>query len=215
MTARHRLLDRRDAALLVIDVQRRINDAMADQGHLIRVTTLVDACRYLEVPIIATEQYPKGLGSTVDVLAARLPEQPLIKETFSCARDRAVHDALTASGCRQLVAVGIEAHVCVLQTVLDLLDGGYQVHVPHDAVNSRRGSDRSWAMYRMAEAGAAITSTESALFELLERCATDDFRTVSKMIREIPVEDREESGARSGASRTSAGLPGGLGGGGS
>ncbi len=85
------------------------------------------------------------------------------------------------------MVTGIETHVCVLQTVLDLLAAGYQVHVPHDAVNSRRPTDKEWALRRMETAGAVITSTESALFELLERCDTDDFKIVAKLIKRIPV----------------------------
>jgi len=82
---------------------------------------------------------------------------------------------------------GIETHVCVLQTALDLTNLGYEVHVPHDAVNSRRPADKEWALHRMAAAGATITATESALFELLERCDTTDFKTVAKLIKKLPV----------------------------
>jgi nicotinamidase-related amidase len=85
------------------------------------------------------------------------------------------------------VVTGIEAHVCVLQTALDLLGDGHEVFVPHDAVNSRRLADKEWALHRMAMAGAVITSTESALFELVERCDTADFKTVAKLIKRIPV----------------------------
>jgi len=87
-----------------------------------------------------------------------------------------------------VIVTGIEAHVCVLQTVIDLLDDGFEVHVPHDAVNSRRPSDKHWALHRMSSAGAVITSTESALFELLKRCGTDEFRAVSKLVKQLPVE---------------------------
>ena len=95
--------------------------------------------------------------------------------------------ALEDSGREQIIVTGIEAHVCVLQTALDLLNAGYEVFVPHDAVNSRRKADRKWALRRMASAGAVITTTESALFELLERCDTAEFKTVAKLIKRIPV----------------------------
>jgi isochorismate hydrolase len=88
---------------------------------------------------------------------------------------------------QQIIVTGIETHVCVLQTAIDLLNAGYEVHVPHDAVNSRRPADKEWALHRMAQAGATITSTESTLFELLERCDTADFKTVAKLIKKIPV----------------------------
>jgi nicotinamidase-related amidase len=150
---------------------------------------LVDAARVLGVPVVATEQYPKGLGPTVDDLARRLPDAAIVKMTFSCAREPEAGQAVKTTGRRQVLVTGIEAHVCVLQTVIDLLDDGFEVHVPHDAVNSRRPSDTRWALHRMAAAGAVVTSTESALFELLERCGTDEFKVVSKLVKQLPVED--------------------------
>jgi len=188
MAAPHSLLARNDTALLVIDVQQRIDGVMADRSHRSRLAVLVDACTALGVPVIATEQYPKGLGATVDDLAARLPNAAIVKETFSCAREPQARHAVQATGRRQVIVTGIEAHVCVLQTVLDLLGEGLEVHVPHDAINSRRPSDKRWALHRMAAAGAVVTSTESALFELLERCGTDEFRAVSKLVKELPVD---------------------------
>jgi nicotinamidase-related amidase len=181
------LLERDRAALLVIDVQERINAVMTDQNHLARTEVLVEACRGLEVPVLASEQYPQGLGPTVDSLAALLGDALPGKLTFSCARDDDLRQAVADSGRKQIIVTGIETHVCVLQTALDLLAAGYEVHVPHDAVNSRRPADKQWALHRMAAAGAVITSTESALFELLERCDTAEFKTVAKLIKRIPV----------------------------
>jgi len=181
------LLDRSNAALLVIDVQDRINGVMADQGHVPRLITLVEGCSTLEVPVIATEQYPKGLGGTVTDLAGCLPDSPIVKDTFSCMREPVARAAITGVERQQVIVTGIETHVCVLQTVIDLVEDGFEVHVPHDAVNSRRPADKDWALHRMIAAGATITSTESALFELLEVSGTDNFRTVSKLIREIPI----------------------------
>lgn len=180
------LLERSSAVLLVIDVQERINAVMTDQGHLPRIEVLIEACRALGVPVIGSEQYPKGLGPTVEPLAALLGEIPA-KDSFSCARDAGLREQLAATGRPQVIVTGIETHVCVLQTALDLLDAGYRVHVPHDAVNSRRAADRHWALERMQAAGAQITATESALFELLERCDTDDFKTVARLVKKLPV----------------------------
>jgi hypothetical protein len=187
MTHRSSLLRRDDAMLLVIDVQDKINAVMVNQDHLSRIEVLVEACQGLEVPVLASEQYPQGLGPTVQSLATLLGDTPPAKLTFSCARDTGLRAAIEASARQQIVVTGIEAHVCVLQTALDLLSEGYEVFVPHDAVNSRRPADRQWALQRMAAAGATITSTESALFELLERCDTSDFKTVAKLIKRIPV----------------------------
>jgi nicotinamidase-related amidase len=181
------LLQKENAALLVIDVQERINAVMADQGHIPRLEVLVEACHGLEVPVIGSEQYPQGLGPTVETLATALGQTPASKLTFSCSRDDVLRGAIDRSGRQQIIVTGIETHVCVLQTVLDLLNLGFEVHVPHDAVNSRRPADKEWALHRMAAAGATITSTESALFELLERCDTADFKTVAKLIKRIPV----------------------------
>jgi len=181
------LVERDRAALLVIDVQDRINAVMSCQSHLLRVEVLVEACRGLDVPVLASEQYPQGLGPTVESLATILGETPPGKLTFSCARDEGLRKAVEDSGRKQIIVTGIEAHVCVLQTAIDLIHAGYEVHVPHDAVNSRRPADKAWALHRMAAAGATITATESALFELLERCDSTDFKTVAKLIKRIPV----------------------------
>jgi nicotinamidase-related amidase len=181
------LLNRSTAILLVIDVQERINSVMTDQSHIPRLEVLVEACRALGVPVIGSEQYPKGLGGTVEPLATLLGETPAAKNTFSCVRDSGLREAIAAAGRTQVIVTGIETHVCVLSTALDLIDAGYRVHVPHDAVNSRRDADKDWALERLQQAGATITSTESALFELLERCDTDDFKTVAKLVKKLPV----------------------------
>jgi nicotinamidase-related amidase len=181
------LLKRENAALLVIDVQKRINAVMADQGHLPRLEVLIEACREIGVPVLASEQYPQGLGPTVDSLRNFLGDDLPAKLTFSCVRDDGLRKLVGVSGRKQIIVTGIETHVCVLQTALDLLEAGYDVFVPHDAVNSRRPADKEWALHRMASAGAIITSTESALFELLERCDTSDFKTVAKLIKKIPI----------------------------
>jgi nicotinamidase-related amidase len=194
MSDQVQLLCRDEAALLVIDVQERINAVMASQGHVPRIAALIEAFRSLGRPVLVSEQYPKGLGSTVAGLGDLLepsspsPAAPLVKDTFSCVRDAGILAALDELAPRQVVVTGIEAHVCVVSTVLDLLRAGYEVHVPHDAVCSRRIPDRDWALHRMASAGASITTTESVLFELVERCGTDDFRTVAALVKTIPVE---------------------------
>ena len=180
-------LNAQTTALLLIDVQERINGVMVDQSHLSRQEVLLEAFGVLDLPVITTEQYPKGLGATVPDLADRLPSPAIEKLTFSCARQPEAMQAIKATNRKQIVVTGIETHVCVLQTALDLLEQGFEVHVPHDAVNSRRASDKEWALHRMLAAGAVVTATESALFELLERCGTDQFKAVSRLIKNIPV----------------------------
>ena len=181
------LLEQKSAVLLVIDVQERINTVMTDQSHMPRIEVLIEACRVLDVPVIGSEQYPKGLGATVEPLAGLLGETPAAKDTFSCARDTALREEIAATGRSQVIVTGIETHVCVLSTAIDLVEAGYRVHVPHDAVNSRRAADKFWALERMQQSGAAITATESALFELLERCDSDEFKTVAKLVKKLPV----------------------------
>lgn len=174
--------------LVVIDVQERINAVMTDQAHLPRISVLHRAFRALGLPVLVTEQYPKGLGPTVPALAELLESPPLVKDTFSAARDQGFMEALEPLRPHRIVVTGIETHVCVTQTALDLIHAGFQVQVPHDAVCSRRPRDKEWALRRLATAGAVITSTESALFELLDRCDTDDFKAVSKLVKELPVD---------------------------
>lgn len=194
MDHRASLLGREHALLLVIDVQERINKVMASQGHVPRIEALIQAFCGLERPVIISEQYPKGLGPTVPEIAAliRPPDRSALpvhtKDTFSCARDARLIEALQQHEPSQVVVTGIEAHVCVAATALDLLAAGYQVHVPHDAVCSRRSKDLEWALHRMAAAGAVITTTESALFELVERCGTDAFKLVAGLVKTVPVE---------------------------
>ncbi len=173
--------------LVIIDVQERINAVMADQVHIPRITVLHRAFTTLGLPVLVTEQYPKGLGPTVPELARLLDAPPLVKDTFSCARDEAFLSALEKHRPHRVLVTGIEAHVCVAQTVLDLLHAGYQVQVPHDAVRSRRKADMKWALRRLQAAGAVVTSTESALFELLDSCTSPHFKAVSALVKELPV----------------------------
>lgn len=180
-------LERERSLVLLVDVQERINGVMADQGHVPRLEVLLAAAEVLHIPVVTTEQYPKGLGPTLSSLSRSLPNPALEKDTFSCARDPQILAALTASDRSQIVVTGIESHVCVLQTVLDLRQRALTVHIPHDAVNSRRVEDKRWALERMIGAGAVVTSTESILFEWLDRCGTPEFKTVSKMLKAIPV----------------------------
>jgi len=180
-------LKTRDTFLLVIDVQEKINSVMADQGHVPRIALLMEVARLIDLPLIVTEQYPKGLGSTISEFNEFLEDPPMQKDTFSCFRQPDVRDSIKAVGRSQVLLVGIETHVCVLQTTLDLLEAGFDPHVPHDAVNSRRAKDRDWALHRMAAAGAVISSTESSLFELLGRCDTPEFKKAARMLKKIPL----------------------------
>ena len=142
--------------------------------------TLIEGAEALDVPIVITEQYPKGLGNTAPEVADHLPEgtEPLEKVVFSAADA----EGFDLGGREQALVCGIESHVCVSQTVLDLLEAGVDVQVPLDAVSSRTDENKRVGLHRMERAGAMLTSVEASLFELLGRAGTDEFKTVQKLI---------------------------------
>ncbi len=147
------------------------------------VVKLVKAFTILQIPILASEQYPKGLGHTLPELKQELPNAEVIEKIhFSCCGAQEIWEAIESHKRKQILVVGVESHVCVLQTVLDLLHAGYQVHVPFDAVASRNPANKENALQRMRGAGAVITNVESALFELMARAGTDDFKQIQKLI---------------------------------
>lgn len=183
-------LQRDRAALLVIDVQARLCGAMNPEGlRRLRqnTVTLIEGAKILGVPVFVTEQYPKGIGPTLEDVMAALPEGQRIFEklSFSCSGVPEFMDALQASKRDQIVVVGMETHVCVYQTVRDLLVRNVvrSVHVVEDAVISRTEENRRIGLAQMAEAGAVRTSTETVLFDLLERAGTPEFKAVSKLIK--------------------------------
>jgi len=181
-------LAREQSALVVIDVQERLFPAM-DADHreevMRNLKVLTAAARQLHLPTVVTEQYPKGLGHTLPELKDALPAgiEPIQKVAFSCWAVDTVRDRLTETGARQILLGGIEAHVCVLMSALDLLAAGYAVHVVADAVTSRTQANWRLAMDQLRQAGAVVTTTETALFQLLRQADTDDFRELARLIR--------------------------------
>jgi len=147
------------------------------------VAFLIDGANLLQVPVYATEQYPKGLGPTTAELAARLPMRPE-KVTFSCCGSAALIDALAKGARRNVVVAGMETHVCVLQTVLDLLNRDYRVFVPADAVASRNLLDHDMALRRLERAGAILTTAETTLFEWLGTSAHPQFKQASQLVQQ-------------------------------
>ncbi len=178
------LLSRATSRLLVIDVQQKLVPLIPNASRLIALCRrLVEAAQILGVPVYATEQYPQGLGATVIELAEVLGKRPA-KLRFSCVETLDWGVASGQGGERfQVVVVGIEAHVCILQTVLDLLAQGYQVFVAADAVGSRGELDCTLALDRMAGAGAIITTSESVMFEWCEVAGTPEFKKISQMLK--------------------------------
>jgi nicotinamidase-related amidase len=176
-------LDPGRAALVVIDVQEAFRKAVPSFEQVARGTaTLVQGAEAVGIPILVTEQYPKGLGRTAPEVAERLPAgtEPIEKLCFSAPEA----DGFDLAGRDQALVCGIEAHVCVNQTVLDLLDSGVEVHVARDAVGSRFDENREVGLEKAERGGAVITSVETALFELVGRAGTDEFKRVQKLVLE-------------------------------
>jgi nicotinamidase-related amidase len=180
------MLRREDTGLILVDVQEgfrpvidRFDETVAACG------LLAEGFGVLGRPVLVSEQYPKGLGNTVAELAERLPEgtRHVEKLRFSACGVDAFDAALEAAGCRAWVVGGIEAHVCVNQTVLDLIDRGYDAYVAADATSSRAPANKALALERLAVAGAHVTGAEMALFEMLEVAGTPEFEAISKLVR--------------------------------
>lgn len=181
-------LARERTALIVLDVQERLFHAM-DADHreevMHNIKTLATAARRLKLSILVTEQYPKGLGHTLQELKDTLGSgiEPVVKTTFSCWGVEAFRTRLASTGAKQVILAGIEAHVCVLMSALDLLAQGYAVHVAADAVTSRTQANWRLAMDQLRQAGAVVTVTETVFFQLLRQGDTEEFRELARLIR--------------------------------
>ena len=173
------ILDRDRAALVVIDVQEGFRPAVQRfERTAENAGKLLQAARILDLPVVVTEQYPKGLGTTVPEVGLD-GEEPLEKVCFAASEA----DGFDLQGRDQALLCGIEAHVCVSQTAHDLIAQGIEVHVARDAVTSRRRQDRDVGLRKMERAGAVITSVETALFELLGRAGTPEFKEVQALVK--------------------------------
>jgi nicotinamidase-related amidase len=171
------LLDRNRATLIVVDVQEGFRPYASFAAVADACAKLVRAARILDVPRVVSEQYPKGLGHTAPEVGLQ-DEVAIEKSVFSAARA----DGFDLQDRDQALVCGIETHVCVSQTVQDLLERGVEVHVPADAVASRHEIDYERGLERLQRAGAVVTTVEAALFELLERAGTPEFKEVQKLI---------------------------------
>ena len=176
-----------DTALLVVDVQERL---MAVQPEGARIAwnarRLVDAAQILGVRTSATEQYPAKLGPTIPQLADRITTDIPDKMTFSCGSCSAIFADWQAAGIHRVLVCGIETHVCVQQTVLDLLAAGYQVLVAADAVGARHVIDHEIALRRLEASGALLTTTEAAMLEWCGIAGTEQFKQISVLAKEEP-----------------------------
>ncbi len=179
------LLERADAALLVVDIQERLAAVMSKRERVVENTLhLIEAARLLGLPVVVTEQYPKGLGPTIEGIKSALPEyKPFEKVHFGCCDEPGFNDLIAGLDRRIIIVAGMETHVCVLQSVVGLLKDGYAVHVVADAVCSRKKDDHLTALGVARDAGAVVTSTEAALFQLLRRAGTEEFKAISRRIK--------------------------------
>ena len=183
------LLRRDRSALVVIDMQERLMPAIADGDAVTRAAgILIEASRQLDVPVVVTEQYPKGLGPTVEAIAGRLPNDAAVVEkmTFSAARNLdfvSQVEGLKAEGRDHIVVCGVESHVCVMQTAADLGAQGYTVHIVVDACGSRAPASKAAALARFGALGISRVTTEMALFEWLEAAGTAEFKAVSRLVK--------------------------------
>ncbi|HEY7725563.1 MAG TPA: hydrolase [Anaeromyxobacteraceae bacterium] len=177
-------LDRKGAQVLVVDLQERLVPAMWDVEPVVKqARTMILAARDLGLPVICTEQYPKGLGPTIPSIREVLPSPPLAKMHFACGSDEAVRRALGETGRRQVIVVGVETHVCVYQSCRDLLAEGYEVHLCADAVTSRREEHRRVALEALRDGGVLLTSVETSIFDLLHVAGTPEFKKVSAYMK--------------------------------
>jgi nicotinamidase-related amidase len=179
------MLKTENTVLVIIDVQEKLSRLMHDRERTIEnMQKLIRGIQALNIPIIMNEQYPQGLGKTIPEIAELLPEiQPLPKVHFSCYDNEDFVKALKASGRKQVLITGIETHVCVYQTAVDLVRANYEVYVVADTVASRIPENKTIGLNLMSSNGAVITSMETVLFELLKIAKGEQFKAISQIVR--------------------------------
>ena len=179
------LMSRSDTALVVVDVQEKLIGGILDHRRIVwNIGRLIDGAGVLGLPVVATEQYPQGLGPTTAEVARRLTDKPAEKIAFSCGECGSLFTDLREAGRYKLLLAGIEAHVCVQQTAFDLTAAGFRVYLAVDAVGSRSAEDKAVAVGRMDSAGVSLTTTEAALFEWCERAGAPEFKQISRLVKE-------------------------------
>lgn len=179
------IFQKENSALLVIDIQERLLPVIHESERVVaNAIKLINGFKILDTPVFYTEQYPKGLGPTAAAIKEALGDnEPITKMSFSCAGAGDLFERLQKKNIKTILLCGIESHVCVMQTALDLLANDFKVKVAADAVSSRRKFDYEVALSRMAYNGAEVTLTESVLFEMLNICGTDQFKAISKIVK--------------------------------
>ena len=169
----------------MIDAQEKLMSVMGQRdATLNNMVKLIHLAKWFELPVLLTEQMPQNIGKTLDEVKSLLPDlKPIEKVEFDCCTVSEFSQKLESLGLKTIILSGIESHVCVFQTCLSLLERGYRVFVPRDAVDSRTMENHQTGLELMREAGAVITSTETVIFQLLKKAGTDDFRAMLKVIK--------------------------------
>ena len=178
------MLTKDNTALVIIDVQGKLAQIVEDSEVVIgNIVKAVKCAQVLEVPILWLEQYPKGLGPTVEVIAAEINGAPIEKITFSAYDTEEFVTVLEQTGCKNILLAGIEAHICVYQTATHLLQNGYGVEVLADCISSRTNGNREVGLQKMLQRGATVSSVEMAYFEMLQIAKGDQFKAISKIVK--------------------------------
>jgi len=179
------LLNQQEVALVIIDIQDKLAAVMRQKEQVVtHCLHLIVLAKLHQIPILLTEQYPKGLGPTVLEIKEALPEYaPFEKTAFNCCQEAGFLEKVVSTGRKKLLLTGMETHVCVLQTSLGLMKQGYSVQVVQDAVCSRTKNNFRSGLEYMRDAGTVITNTETVLFQILERSGTEAFKVISQRIK--------------------------------
>jgi nicotinamidase-related amidase len=179
------LLDKNNAALLIIDIQERLAVAMDKKDQVVRNTLhLVELAKMQNIPVVVTEQYPKGLGRTLPEITAALPTYlPIEKVSFNCCGEMSFNEQIKRFSKKKIVIAGMETHICVLQTSVGLIQEGFDVHLVQDAVCSRTKANWKSGVEFIRDAGGVVTNTETVLFQLLGVAGTQEFKTISQRIK--------------------------------
>lgn len=174
-----------DTAVLVVDYQEKLMPAMHNRDAFVsRTCVLLEGLKTLNIPMVVSEQYPKGLGSTIPEIKEVVGVAPYLpKTTFSCMDDEGIRTALETLDCSNIIICGSETHICVLQSAIDLLAMGKNVLIAEDCVGSRTEHEMQVGLRRAEEEGARISTTETILFELLGKAQGAEFKTISKLIK--------------------------------
>ena len=179
------LLDKNNCILVIVDIQERLATVMKQKDPVVNnCLHLIEIAKIFGIPRVVTEQYPKGLGRTVEEIRKALPaDDPIEKLTFSCCEEPAFLNEIKKLNKKTVILTGMETHVCVLQTCIGLLSNGFHVHLVKDAVCSRAKENWRTGIEFMRDAGAVVTCTETVLFQLLKVAGTEEFKTISKRIK--------------------------------